>query len=274
MGYIAAIGAIAGLATKLIGGASGPSYPGFPKLHKINIPAAQNLMEQNESDRMAASIDAWKSRFPLLYKGGAQEISDIGQNQAGMLNTPTEASLQNAGLESPKQGNVYSLAKDIGLSPITLAQRNSQAVTRQIALNPEWTNKISGGTLASLMANNYQNQNAFTQFLGSANTANFITGQQNQAQFNTAAILGGLGATQLGFQASLNANPNNPLTQPFNPYSYASNVPSSGVGYGVTTPNYYGNSWGGSVPAMYQPSSGYNISAPPYPYNNSYLGTY
>ncbi len=245
MGYIAAIGAIAGLATKLIGGASGPSYPGYPKIHLTDIPKATSLMESNELAREQASVASWKDRFPLLYKGGAQEIQDIGQEQKGYLSPTVESSLKTAGLESPKQGDIYGLSSDIGLSPVTLAQRTSQAVNRQIALNPEWTNKISGGTLASLMANNYQNQNAFTSFLGAANTANFVTGQQQQAQFNTAAILGGLGATQAGFQASLNANPNNPLNQPFNPYSYASNVPA---------PNYGGYGYG---------NSGYGISTPP-----------
>jgi hypothetical protein len=207
-------------------------------------------MEDYETKRMGASIDAWKTRFPLLYQGGQYEVNDIANNQKGILSPVVSGALQSAGLEQPKGTDQYSLSTDIGLSPITLAQRTSQAVNRQIALNPEWTNQISGGTLATMVANNYQNQNAFTQFLGANQTANYVSGQ-TQSNYNTQALLSGvLGAARLGTQAYEQSNPLSYGTylqgaQPAQPTYQPSYQPSyQQPFYGPTTPPGY---TGGSV---------------------------
>ena len=69
-----------------------------------------------------------------------------------------------------------------------------------MAQNPEWTNKITGGTLATMIANNYKNQNAFTQFLGAQQTAQYAA-QQGASAYNTQALLSGItGGAALGAQ--------------------------------------------------------------------------
>jgi hypothetical protein len=248
---------IIGAGIKLYGSSQSPDYPSIPRMAKIPIQDAKHQMEQYESRRMQAGIDAWKTRFPLLYQGGKSEIEDIASNQKGMLSSTIKSSISNAGLEQPKEGDQYKLSQDLGLSPITLAQRTSQAVTRQIALNPEWTNKISGGTLATMIANNNQNQNAFSQFLGANSTAQYVAGQQ-RSMYNTAALTQGLiGATGIGVQAYQNAQ--NPLNNPLNPTSYKSDV--SNPGY-YTQPqsapyqspssgqsNYSSNMWNAPAPS-------------------------
>ena len=275
---------------KLLGSAGGPSYPSYPKIAKINIPQVQGQMEDYEKNRMQTSIDAWKAKFPLLYQGGASEIADIGNNQQGKWSPVVSNELKSSGLESLKDGTQYSDAVDVGLSPITLAQRNSQAVNRQIAMNPEWSSKISGGTLATMIANNYQNQQAFTQFLGAQNTANYVNSQKAGA-YNTAALTTGLfGTAAAGEQAYVNAQ--NPLNAPFNPNSY--NTPSNNYGappygapptstppygtppYNATPPPVYGNSYGygsfnmfggsstPSTPMIYPPATSQAPSGDPF----------
>jgi hypothetical protein len=262
--YAGIITSVIGGIVKLIGSSQSPNYPSPPKLAKINIPQAQGQMEDYEKARMQASIDAWKKgRFPLLYKGGQYEIGDIAQNQQGQLSDSVAKSVGNAGYTAVTGKNQEDLSQQIGLSPITLSQRTSEAVNRNIALNPEWTNKISGGTLATMIANNNQNQNAFNQFLGANNTAQYIAGQQ-RSQYNTAALTSGLlGGAALGTQAYQNQQ--NPLNRPLDPTAYPTSYGYAG-GQGVySQPQqmYPPQGSGG-----YSPSSGYN----PYqnPYGNSY----
>src|SRR6188472_3686505 len=133
--YASIISGIIGTGIKLLGSSQSPNYPSLPKLTKIDIPKTQASMEDYESRRMAASIEAWKTRFPLLYQGGQSEIEDIGNNQAGKLSPVVSGALKSSGLEGDRvsQGDQYHQAVDLGLSPITLAQRTSQAVNRQIA---------------------------------------------------------------------------------------------------------------------------------------------
>jgi hypothetical protein len=199
MGFWASlITTVVGTGIKLATSAGGPDYPSPPKLAKIPIQKAKNFMEQYEAQRMQSSIDAWKQRFPLLYQGGAAEIASIRGQQMGYLPKQAQDAIRASGLEMPKEGDIYKLSRDIGLSPLTLAQRSSEAVTRQIALNPEWTNKISGGTLATMIANNYQNQNAFTQFLGANQTAQYVAGQAANANLTKTLLAGVSGAASIG----------------------------------------------------------------------------
>lgn len=250
--------------------AGGPNYPSPPKIKGIDIPAAQSQMESYEASRMQASIDAWKAKFPLLYQGGQYEIGDIGRNQQGMLSPTTVQSLQNAGLDVPKQGNQYDLSTELGMSPITLAQRTSQAVTRQIAMNPEWTNKISGGTLATMMANNYKNQNAFAQFLGAQNTANYVN-QQTANAYNTQALTSGiLGAAGIATQYGINRAQSNYL----NLGGYAQGMyypqagpsalpsPSSSQPTGLSYQPYQSQLWNQYPPASNDLWGGYQFGNP------------
>lgn len=242
MPYIGAIASIVGTGIKLATSASGPSYPSPPKIKGINIPSTTGLMEANESKRMAASINAWRQRFPLLYQGGKYEIGDLTRNQQGYLSDTTNQSLSNAGL-APIAGqgkNQYQTAVNLGLSPITLAQRTSQAVTRQIAMNPEWTSKISGGTLATMIANNAKNQNAFTQFLGAQNTANFVN-QQTQNAYNTQALTSGLlGTAGIAANYSLANRMYSPLST-YGQGAYTSQPSVSSPAYSPQTGGYYPN---------------------------------
>jgi hypothetical protein len=198
MAYIGLIASVVGTGIKLAAGSGGPSYPNAPQIRGININNAMGFMDSYEREREQAGYDAWKAKYPLLNQGEQYAIGDIAKNQAGYLSGTTSQSIANTGLEAPKQGNVEDLSHQLGLSPVTLAQRNSLATTRQIAQNPQWTSKVSGGTLASMLANNNKNQNAFSQFLGAQNTANFVT-QQTQNAYNTQALVGGLlGTAQIG----------------------------------------------------------------------------
>jgi hypothetical protein len=247
---------IIGAGVKLIGSTQSPNYPSPPKLNKLPVQQAKHYMEDYELARMNASKAAWQARFPLLYQGGKYEIDDIRANQQGKLSPVVSGALRASGLEMPKEGDQYKLSADIGLSPITLAQRTSQAVTRQIAMNPEWTNKISGGTLATMIANNYQNANAYSQFIGSQQTAMGIASAQ-RSMYNTQALTAGLlGVAGIGAQAY--ANQQNPLNRPLDPTAYRSDV---------TTPGYY------TTPSQPQPPqpSGYPAGSPiydPYQYNS------
>lgn len=267
MGYGAIIGAVISTGVKLLGSAGGPDYPSAPKILGLPVQKAKKVMEQNEEKRMKASIAAWKARFPLLYQGGKYEIDDLRRNQQGFLSPQVKGALQSAGLEMPKEGgDQYKLSVDLGLSPITLAQRTSQAVTRNIALNPEWTSKISGGTLATMIANNNKNQNAFSQFLGAQNTANYVAGRERSG-YNTAALTSGLlGTAQIGMQSYINAQ--NPLNQPLNPTSYRSDVDTPGYMMSNATqapPTAYPNQSGtyssqGFGPQWGMPPMGYSTS--------------
>ena len=236
--YAGIITTIIGTGVKLLASSQGPDYPETPKMRKIDIGRTRDQMENYEQRRMQAGIDAWKAKFPLLYQGGQSEIEDIGNNQQGKWSPVVSGALKSTGLETLKSGDQYSDAVDIGLSPITLAQRNSQAVNRQIALNPEWSSKISGGTLATMVANNYQNQNAFSQFLGAQNTARYVSGQQ-QSAYNTAAltsgILGGAGAAAQSY-LNMQQRASNPLDNPLSPSSYRSDV--SNPGYPINPTQY------------------------------------
>lgn len=271
MGYVSAILAVVGAGVKLLGSSGGPSYPSAPQIQGLPVQKAKNFMENYESRRMDISNLAWQTRFPLLARGGASEISDIGRNQQGFLSDQVKGGLKSAGLEMPKEGDQQKLSVDLGLSPITLAQRTSQAVTRQIALNPEWTNKISGGTLATMIANNSKNQNAFSQFLGAQNTANYVAGQQRSA-FNTAALTTGLlGATSAGVQAYSNAQ--NPLNRPLDPTAYRSDTSSPGY---YTSGGY--PSQGGGGQGYYQPQGGgfgsqWGAPSSPYMYSGTWSGS-
>ena len=211
-------------------------------------------MESYEAKRMQASIDAWKQRFPLLYQGGQYEVEDLARNQAGELSPNVRSAIQASGLEAPVEGDQYKQAVDLGLNPITLSQRTSQAVTRQLAMNPEWTKKISGGTLATMVANDYQNQNAFNAFLGANQTAQYVAGQTASAS-NTAALLTGLtGSAAIGFRAYQNANPLDLGTY------YQGNIYQGGGGsFGGAGA---GSSWAPSPPPAYSGN----------PYGNSMWG--
>src|SRR6266576_3378073 len=99
--YAAIISSVIGTGVKLLGSAGGPSYPSPPKLNKINIKQARQLMESYEGRRMAASIGAWKQRFPLLYQGGNFMVGDIARQQRGFLPTQTDQALRDSGLEQP-----------------------------------------------------------------------------------------------------------------------------------------------------------------------------
>lgn len=245
------IAAAVGTGIKLLGSSGGPSYPSPPKLAKIDVPGSTKLMEDYESQRMQTSIDQWKQKFPLLYQGGAAEIGNIMQQQQGQLGGTLPQDLASSGLAAPRQGNQYQLSQDIGLSPITLSQRTSQAVTRQIAANPEWTNQISGGTLASMMANNYQNQNAFSQFLGAKNTAMYAQGQAAGA-YNTQALLSGVtGIAGLGAQAYGQGQygPTSPIGQGIYGYQQQQQPALPGMAGGSPYMQGPGMNWGPPAPS-------------------------
>jgi len=257
MGYYSAI--ISGI-IKTIGAfanSGGPNYPDPPKLHKLPVQEAKRTLEDYEGRRMQASIDAWKEKFPLLYKGGQYEVNDIMDQQKGMLGGHIAADMERSGLGPVREGDQYALSRDIGLSPITLSQRTSQAVTRQMANNPEWTNKITGGTLATMLANNYQNQQAYGMFINSNNTARSIAGQAGSL-YNTQALLGAAtGAARVG--SSIYQNNYGPLSP-------------AGQGAFQTNPN---ANYAGSVappptmtpPASYPPTSAYTT------YSNNLYGS-
>jgi hypothetical protein len=250
--FIPLIVDVAGKTLPLIFGSGGPKYPSPPKINKLDVQGTKQFMQEYEARRMQTSIDEWgKKRFPLLYKGGQYEINDLIGNQKGALSPSVAASIKAVGLQAPKEGDQYKTAVDLGLSPIALSQRTSQAVTRNIAMNPEWTNKISGGTLASMIANNYQNQQAFTQFLGANATAQYVAGQA-RGTANTQALIAGIGgAASIGMNpyAPWNSRGQSPsLTQPvgypsvFQPqYNYNQPTQSS-YGQQAATFNPYGNS--------------------------------
>ena len=240
--YAAIISSVIGTGVKLLGSSQGPNYPSPPQIIGLPVQKAKHQMQNYEARRMQESINAWKTRFPELFKGGEYEVNDIRRNQQGLLSPVVSGALKSAGLAMPKEGDQYGLSTDIGLSPITLAQRTSQAVSRQIALNPEWTSKISGGTLATMIANNYQNQNAYSQFIGANQAAQYSAGQQ-AAAYNTSALTSGLfGAGALGISAYYNdQRPDNPLDPNQQPPSDVSN------------PGYYIPSPGMSTPAYSQP---------------------
>jgi hypothetical protein len=178
---------------------------------------------------------------------------DIHRNQQGMLSPTVKAAIEASGLESPREGDQYRMSRDLGLNPLTLSQRTSEASTRAIAQNPEWTNKISGGTLATMIANNYQNQNAFTQFLGANQTAQYVAGQQRNAG-TTAALLAGVGgAARLGMS-------------PYAPWNQTSPLSPTGQGAysGAGQPTGYG--WAGGSGGFNSPQA----APPPYTYGGSY----
>lgn len=191
MPYVTAILGAIQIGLKLYQGSQTPDYPDAPKMRGLDVQKATKQMEDYEKTRMETSIDQWKTKFPELYKGGAYMAGTTAQQQAGQLGGSIGLDLASAGLETPRQGNQYQLSQDIGLSPITLSQRTSQAVSRQIAQNPEWTNQITGGTLATMIANNYKNQNAYAQFLGANRTALYAQGKAAGA-YNTQALVSGL----------------------------------------------------------------------------------
>jgi hypothetical protein len=276
MGYIASIiTGVIGTGIKLLGSSGGPQYPAPPKINKLPVAKAQAQMEAYEAQRQAASIQAWKDRFPLLYKGGQYMVDSIARNQAGYLSGNIENAITKSGLEMPKEGNQRKLAKDIGLSPIALSQRTSEAVTRQIAANPETSNEISGGTLATMLANSYQNQNAFNQFLGANRTAQYIAGQAGSS-YNTAAILGGLtGAANIAASYSVYNNQFGPLS-PYGQGVYSTPAYSTPT----TLPGGYGQQPQGGTPATqpyYDPTATYSnamTAGPNYgsPYGTDYYG--
>lgn len=244
MGYIGAIIAGIGQTIKLVGSAtSSPNYPSPPKLYKLPVQKAKKQMEDYEQRRMDASIDAWKQRFPELYKGGQYEIDDIKAQQQGMLGGHIAEDMANSGLDPVHEGtNQYALSRDIGLSPLTLSQRTSQAVTRQIAQNPEWTNQITGGTLATMVANNYQNANAYGMMTQANRTAQY-TANKAAGLYNTQALLGGItGAAKVG--AAINNNYFSPLS----PAGQGAYVPATATNAPYTTQY--------SPPPMGQPGSG------------------
>jgi hypothetical protein len=217
MPYVQAILGAIQIGLKLYGASQHPDVPEAPKLHGLDVQKAKTQMEDYEAKRMQTSIDEWKTKFPELYKGGAYMAGTTSQQQAGMLGGSVALDMKAAGLQAPREGNQYQLSQDIGLSPITLSQRTSQAVSRQIAQNPEWTNQITGGTLATMIANNYKNQNAYTQFLGANRTAMYAQGKAAGA-YNTQALLsgitglGGIGAS-LYNQAGGGFGPTSPTGQ-------------------------------------------------------------
>ena len=178
MGYISAIAQVVGTGISLLGRSGSPDYPAPPKLYKLPVAKARKTMEAYEARRMKASIGAWKDRFPLLYKGGQAEIDDIRAQQQGRLGRTVTDTLTKSGLDAPTASSPEALGLDIGLNPLALSQRSSQAVMRQIAMNPEWTNKITGGTLASMMANANANANAFNGFLGAQRAAMYQKGRR------------------------------------------------------------------------------------------------
>lgn len=237
-------------------GSGGPSYGKPPKLYKLPVNQAKQTMEDYEQKRMDASIGAWKDRFPLLYQGGNFEINDIMANQQGKFSQGLKNDLSGSGLETPVETNQLAEAKQLGLNPLTLSQRTSEAVTRQIAANPEWTNQIRGGTLATLLANANQNANAFGTFLGANATARAIGGMSAGAG-TTAALLSGItGSASIGARYAMNQN------SPFNLGSYAqgnyyNNIASQGSpppqaasGYAYDPYATYGNAMWNSPPAV------------------------
>lgn len=246
--YAAVISSIISTGIKLFASSQSPDYPSAPKMRKINIQQTRDQMENYEKRRMDASLRAWKEKFPLLDQGGQYEIADIGRNQQGYLSPQVSGALKSTGLGTVKEGDQYKQAVDLGLNPITLAQRNSQAVNRQIAMNPEWSSKISGGTLATMIANNYQNQNAYAQFLGATNTAK-ATANAAAGSYNTASLLTGIVGAAGSFAQSY-TNRHDPQS-PLNPQNPAYSD--------VTTPGYY------TAPAPAQQV---------YPYGNTWMGMY
>lgn len=255
----AVISGIISTGIKLLGSAGGPNYPSLPQLHKIPIQKAKNFMEDYEAQRMGSSIAAWQSRFPLLKAGGDYLINDLIQNQQGKLSPTIKNALTKSGLETPVETDQYAQAKDLGLNPLTLSQRTSQAVVKNIGDNPEWSNQISGGTLATMIANNYQNQNAFTQFLGANATARSIASGAANAGTTQALLAGLTGTARAGYQAYQNS-------QPFNLGTYY-----QGNIYG-TTPNYGGGGGSAYTAPQVQTSTGpmFDVSGPPAQPNNMY----
>jgi hypothetical protein len=304
MGVTAAIiaggASLLGAGISYLGSSGGPSYPSPPKMYKLPVGEATKTMEDYETQRMAASIGAWKERFPLLAKGGAAQIADIRANQLGKISKTVSGTLKASGL--PEQGGGFGAsggdtwtpearAMDIGLSPVALSQRTSQAVQRQIAMNPEWTNKISGGTLASMMANANANQNAFTGALGGIKSAMYRTGAA-QGATNTAALLGlPLGAAKAYTGVSMmTSDPWNvgtyqqpwaAPTAPTTPAAPAAPI-STGIQTGASTGGGSGGWYSNAAPGMagYEPAgsmsgpggSSYVGAVPPaYDYGNLYI---
>jgi len=259
--YAGIITSIIGTGIKLLGSSGGPSYPSFPKLNKLDVQGTKDFMEQYEKDRMAASISEWQKRFPLLKQGGDYEMADLLRNQQGVLSPGVKQAIKASGLTAPSEGDQYRQSRDLGLSPITLSQRTSAAVTRNIANNPEWTSTISGGTLASMVVNNFQNQQAFTQALGANRTANYVA-QQGANANNTAALITGIGgAARIGMTAYQNSQFGN---NPFNLGTYYQGQAYSSMPYdnpvATPAPSY-------SPPSAYSPPAspdlGYSPLMPP-----------
>ena len=88
----------------LIGSSGGPDAPGVPKLNKLPVQKAKKHMEEYEAQRMQASIDAWKQKFPDLYKGGQYMVSDIAKQQAGYLGGNVAADMAKSGLGPVHEG--------------------------------------------------------------------------------------------------------------------------------------------------------------------------
>lgn len=250
---------------KLLGSSGGPDYPSPPKLNKINIQQAKDFMQNYETERMGSSIAAWKEKFPLLYQGGQYMVNDLINNQKGRLSPNIKGDITRSGLEAPIEGDQLKMAKDIGLNPLTLSQRTSEAVTRQIAQNPEWSSQISGGTLATMIANNYQNQNAFSQFLGAQNTAQYVAGQTANANTTRALLTGLTGAARIGADYAAYNNPNNPfsLGNYYQGNVYGQSAPAfapAGAGSGYVAPTYASNPPSVTVGPL--EDANYNYAAP------------
>ena len=255
---------LAGTAVSAIGRPGAPSYPSPPKLYNLPVGQATQELESNEAARMQASIDAWKTKFPDLYKGEQAEINQITDQQHGNLGGQVAGDLSASGLQVPTQGGSQEqLSRELGLSPITLSQRTSQAVTRQIASNPQWTSDITGGTLATMLANNKKNAMAYGMFMNSNQSAQAIAGQE-AGLYNTQALLGGLtGAARVGAQVYNNQySPLSPMgqgafqTNPNTTYAPSSGYPStsgypSNTGYPSSSPAYgqTNNMWYSNSPA-------------------------
>lgn len=269
MGWGAIISGVIGAGVSLLGSAGGPNYPSPPKVEALPVNKAKRHMQKYEADRMGVSLAEFKKKFPKLQAGGEYLIGDIARNQRGLLSPTISDTLTKSGLALPKQGNQYKMAQDIGLNPITLAQRTSQAAIRNIAMNPEWTNKISGGTLASMMANAAANQQAYTGMLGSIESAK----QLGQMQANTEMLTAGLGAIGGAASTYFGARASGALGRE----EYLQGAQGTPTAFPTTPAGYSG----GSVMAPQAPTNAYSnlsLNASPQqfydPYGNTGMGNW
>ena len=133
----------------------------------------------------------------------------IERELKGSVSPLVASTLASTGLEAVPKGNEFQTAQQLGLPITAKLQRDRQNLNRVIAENPQHVGKLSGTQVATLMANNYKNANAFNQQLLGINLNNYA-GAAAQYNQNLAAIgpaIGGI--AQAGVQTYINKDPLN-----------------------------------------------------------------